>query len=109
MKTVLFYIICMGAGFAIGDTVFKVVSVYAQGGHGTASEEVPRGALDGTNTTFTLNFQPLPWASIHVYVNGLRLHRGNDYTLGGTFNSQLIFTAAATPQPGDVVLADYTY
>jgi hypothetical protein len=78
--------------------------------HGAASEEVPRGTIDGINGTFTLNFQPLPFASLHVYRNGLRLHRGVDYTLGGQYYLQVIFSSACCiPQPGDVLLADYTY
>jgi len=88
-------------------------SVQAQASHGTASEEVPHGTLDGVNGTFTLNFQPLPFASLHLYRNGLRLHRGLDYTLGGQFFLNIIFSPACSvsciPQPGDVLLVDYTY
>lgn len=87
-------------------------SVFAQS-HGTASEEVPRGVIDGVNGTFTLNFQPAPFASLHLFRNGLRLHRGVDYTLGGQFFLNVIFSSSCPssciPQPGDVLLADYTY
>lgn len=88
------------------------ITVFAQS-HGTASEEVPRGVIDGVNATFTLNFQPLPFASLHLFRNGLRLHRGVDYTLGGQFFLNVIFSSSCPssciPQPGDVLLADYTY
>jgi hypothetical protein len=83
--------------------------IHAQAPHGTASEEAPRGVIDGTNTIFTLNFQPAPWGSIHVYRNGLRQQRNNDFTLGGPNHTQVIFNLIATPQPGDILLADYTY
>ena len=91
---------------------FGGVRVLAQS-HGTASEEVPRGVIDGVNATFTLNFQPAPFASLHLFRNGLRLHRGVDYTLGGQFFLNVIFSSgcpsSCIPQPGDVLLADYTY
>jgi hypothetical protein len=86
-----------------------IIALYAQAPHGTASEEVPRGVIDGTNTTFTLNFQPAPWGSIHVFRNGLRQQRNNDFALGGPNHTQVIFNLIATPQPGDILLADYTY
>lgn len=94
------------------DTIRPAVHAQA---HGTASEEVPRGAIDGINTVFTLNFQPAPWASIHVYLNGLRLHRNYDYVLGGPNMEQIQFAPPATaptiniPLPGDLLLVDYTY
>jgi hypothetical protein len=94
----------------VGMIIVGAVAIGNAQSHGTASEEVPRGATDGVNGTFTLNFQPLPFASLHVYRNGLRLHRGVDYTLGGQYYLQLIFSpACCIPQPGDVLLADYTY
>jgi hypothetical protein len=87
----------------------------AQNAHGTSSEETPRGTMDGVNTSFTINFQPLPFSSLHVYLNGLRLHRGYDYVLGGPYSETVIFALPATaptiivPQPGDVLVVDYTY
>jgi hypothetical protein len=89
--------------------------IHAQNAHGTSSEETPRGTMDGINTSFTINFQPLPFSSLHVYLNGLRLHRGYDYVLGGPYSETVIFALPATaptiniPQPGDVLLVDYTY
>jgi hypothetical protein len=101
--------------------IFTIVGIeiHAQAPHGTASEEVPRGVIDGVNTTFTLNFQPAPWGSIHVYRNGVRQMRHTDYELGGPNHTQIIFTPIpivppgtgilGVPQPGDILLADYTY
>jgi hypothetical protein len=96
-----------------------IIALHAQAPHGTASEEVPRGVIDGINTTFTLNFQPAPWGSIHVYRNGLRQQRHTDYELGGLNHTQILFIPIPVvppgtgilgiPQPGDILLADYTY
>jgi hypothetical protein len=90
-------------------TIGLLAILPAQAPHGTASEEVPRGAIDGVNPSFTLNFQPAPWGSIHVYRNGLRQMRNFDYILGGLNHTQVIFVPIATPQPGDVLLVDYTF
>jgi hypothetical protein len=96
-----------------------ILPIHAQAPHGTASEEVPRGVIDGTNVTFTLNFQPAPWGSIHVYRNGLRQMRHTDFELGGLNHTQILFIPIpvvppgtgilGVPQPGDILLADYTY
>jgi hypothetical protein len=94
-------------GFLMTTGLF--LALVGQTPHGTASEEVPRGVIDGVNATFTLNFQPAPWGSIHVFRNGLRQQRNNDFTLGGLNHTQVIFNAISTPQPGDILFADYTY
>jgi hypothetical protein len=83
------------------------IEIHAQPPHGTASEEVPRGAVDGVNETFTLSFQPAPWGSIHVFRNGLRQMRHLDYELAGPNHTQVIFNTV--PNLGDILLADYTY
>jgi hypothetical protein len=98
-----------GKCFPVLVLIFASIGALSQAPHGTASEEVPRGVIDGTNTTFTLNFQPAPWGSIHVFRNGLRQQRNNDFTLGGPNHTQVIFNLIAAPQPGDILLADYTY
>ncbi len=103
IKDFKYSLICLAIFLAI------LISLPAQAPHGTASEEVPRGLIDGTNTTFTLNFQPAPWGSIHIFRNGLRQQRNNDFTLGGLNHTQVIFNVIAIPQPGDILLADYTY
>jgi hypothetical protein len=67
---------------------------------------VPQGSVNGSNQQFTLASAPNPSASLHLYVNGLRLSSGLDYTISG---SVIMFVAAAVPQAGDVILADYRY
>ncbi len=116
IKDFKYSLICLAIFWAF------LFSLPAQTPHGTTSEEVPRGAIDGVNASFTLNFQPAPWGSIHVYRNGMRLKRvvqsgpallPGDYTLGGPNHMQIIFQPACLPscipQPTDTLLADYTY
>ena len=80
-----------------------------QTSHGTANEETPSGALDGVNVTFSIQHQPLPWASIKVYKDGSRMKRNLDYVLGGPNHTQVIFNPCCVPQPGAVLIADYNY
>ncbi len=67
-------------------------------------QETPSGTIDGTNGTFTLANQPNPSTSLTIYLNGLHLMLGVDYSFSG---STLTFFPASTPQPGDVLIADY--
>lgn len=71
-----------------------------------ADSEVPIGAVDGTNRTFELAFQPSPPTSLILTRNGLVMKRGLDYTLAG---KTITFIAEQTPQVGDIILAWYRY
>ncbi len=73
---------------------------------GFSDSEAPAGAINGANTAFTLAFTPSPAASLELYLNGLRLDDGIDYTLSG--NSITFFTGSI-PQTGDILLASYRY
>ena len=64
----------------------------------------PSGAVDGSNSSFTLAGTPNPAASLAVYLNGILLKAGQDFTLTG---NTVQFVAAAAPQPGDTLLASY--
>ena len=64
----------------------------------------PAGLVDGANTTFTLSGVPSPAASLTVYRNGMLQTPGQDYTLSG---NQILFVAAAVPQPGDTLMAGF--
>jgi hypothetical protein len=66
--------------------------------------DTPSGIVDGSNTVFTLSATPDPATSLALYRNGLLQKVGQDYTFGGR---TVQFTAAATPQPGDTLLASY--
>jgi hypothetical protein len=64
----------------------------------------PTGVVDGSNTAFGLSAVPDPVTSLAVYRNGVLQKTGQDYNLSG---STVTFVAAATPQPGDTLLASY--
>ena len=62
------------------------------------------GIVDGSNTSFGLAGTPDPVSSVTVYRNGILQKKIQDYTLAG---STVQFVSAATPQPGDTLLASY--
>jgi hypothetical protein len=66
--------------------------------------EAPTGIVDGSNTAFGLSAVPDPVGSLALYRNGMLQKIGQDYSLTG---SVVTFVAAATPQPGDTLLASY--
>lgn len=65
--------------------------------------ETPSGALNGSNTTFTLASTPVA-GSVKLYRNGVRQNvgAGNDYTISGT-----TITTATPPASTETLLADY--
>jgi len=67
------------------------------------AEEVPTGAINGSNTAFTLANTPVA-GSVVLYLNGIRLRSGagNDYTISGA-NITMLYA----PATGDVLLATY--
>lgn len=66
--------------------------------------EVPSGAINGSNASFTLAHAPAPASSLHIYRNGILLMAGFDFTLSG---STLTFVAGAVPQSGDTLITSY--
>ena len=66
--------------------------------------EVPGGALNGSNSVFTLANTPNPPSSVALYRNGLLLKQNLDYTIAA---NSVTFLAGATPQTGDMLLASY--
>lgn len=76
----------------------------ACGGGVFVDQESPGGVVDGSNVTFTLANSPTPVLSLHLFRNGILQKAGFDYTLSG---STITFLFAATPQPGDTILAAY--
>jgi hypothetical protein len=66
--------------------------------------EVPAGIVDGGNGLFGLTAAPDPVSSLAVYRNGILQKATFDYDLTG---STIHFVVAATPQPGDTLLASY--
>lgn len=87
------------ASYRYGGTALANTSAFADG-------ETPSGAVNGSNTTFTLAHTPTPATSLALYRNGLFMTQGVDYDLNG---STVTFVAAAVPQSGDVLTASYRY
>jgi hypothetical protein len=73
-------------------------------GVGFVDQVTPTGAINGVNTVFTLSQSPSPGASLTVFLNGLRMSAGVDYTLSGT---TITFASASVPQTGDILLCSY--
>jgi hypothetical protein len=70
-----------------------------------ADAEVPGGAINGSNTAFTLAHSPTPAASLILVLNGLALKAGGvDYTLSGAN-----ITMAGAPSGSDTLVAWYRY
>lgn len=64
--------------------------------------EVPSGAVNGSNATFTTQFSFLP-ESVRVFVNGQRQNIPDDYVTQGQFTITLMFS----PAVGETIQVDY--
>lgn len=82
----------------------SVISAIAAGTY-FVFNETPSGAINGSNTAFTLASNPNPDASLELRLNGviLKSGAGNDFTLSTT-----TITMAVAPASGDVLTASYT-
>ena len=74
------------------------------GGPNFADGEVPLGAIDGSNITYTWANTPNPQASLILVWNGLVLQQGIGYTQSGPQS-----TFASAPSPGDDIVGWYRY
>lgn len=114
-----------GPGFAAGSTAVVDGSGLLESASGNATDcmhvngssgpcgtgapsfvdgDLPSGTLDGLNATFTLTALPVPSTSLALYRNGVLQKQSFDYTITG---NTLLFATASTPQPGDILLANY--
>ena len=59
-------------------------------------QEVPSGTVNGSNTAFTLSSEPTASKSLLLFLNGLSLVQGVDYTISTT--SITMTTAPANGQ-----------
>jgi len=66
--------------------------------------EVPAGAVNSSNVSFTLASIPNPAASVALSRNGLLLKQSLDYTIS---SNSILFLTGAVPQTGDTLLASY--
>lgn len=85
---------------------FTWASIEGGGSIAFADEEVPTGAINGTNKTFTLAFSPSPAASLLLTLGGVIQQQGSgkDYTL-----TSATITMSVAPITGDVLLAWYRH
>jgi hypothetical protein len=65
---------------------------------------VPAGTLNGANTVFTLPSTPNPALSLNLYLNGMLMEAGSDYTLAA---ATVTFINGVVPGAGDALLASY--
>lgn len=83
----IIYLSTANSGGTIGTTAITFQSVGVSSGLQNSNfvdKEVPSGAINGTNTTYTLAFTPVI-GSEHLYLNGMLQESGsgNDYTISG--------------------------
>lgn len=90
----------------VGDCVYVDGTAGPCGGQASQffDAEIPGGAVDGTNATFTLA-NPPSGSSLALYLNGLYMLAGQDYTLTGSVVQFML--AYPPPQPGDTLVASY--
>jgi hypothetical protein len=65
-------------------------------------QETPTGAVNGLNVTFTLAFTPLENEAVKVYLDGLLLRQGTDYTISGS-----TITMTTAPALAQQIWAEY--
>jgi hypothetical protein len=94
----------LGPNSIYGGLLFEAGDSLAQGGAGTWTTETPAGAIDGTNTLFTLAHVPLTPVVVTVN-NAVEILTTNYVSAGAIVN----FLAGSVPQPGDVLKAYYSY
>lgn len=73
-------------------------------GPGFVDQEVPTGAINGSNAVFTLSQAPNPAASLQIYRNGVLMKQNVDFSLSG---GTVTFGSLSIPQTGDLLLASY--
>lgn len=95
------------AGLITVEFVLSPAFLLAVGGGGGGAldyvaDEVPAGAINGVNTSYTTSYPPLTF--IGLYLNGQKLVRGggNDYLISGTS-----ITMSIAPLTGESLRADY--
>lgn len=70
----------------------------------TYAQETPVGVVNSINTVFTLSNAPVSNSALKVYLDGLILKQGTDYTVVG-----VTITMTTAPLFGQTVYADYSY
>ena len=87
-------------GTATGGTAVPAITFYNH------YDEIPIGTVNGTNSVFTLTFNPDPDISLKFWVDGVLYKQTTNYTLSGT---TVTVGAAFVPITGQTVFATYRY
>ena len=66
--------------------------------------EVPAGAINGANTAFTITVTPNPSSSVQLFLNGMFMTVGEDYTISG-----VNITFLSAPLTGSILRAFFRY
>jgi hypothetical protein len=87
-----------------------ISTFYRTNGSGPAAtfvdDEIPAGAINGTNAVYTLAAAPSPALSLRLFKNGMLLAQNADYTLNG---ATATLSSGVVLQTGDVLLAFYRH
>lgn len=83
------------------DTPDRIRRNFQRLAHSHSYGEVPTGAINGSNTIYTVLYKPT--TDLAVFQNGLRL-ASTAYTVVGK-----TITMASAPTGGDILLIDYIY
>lgn len=79
---------------------FNLVNAFGLVSSDLISHEIPAGAINGTNVTFTLANTPV--GAIDLFLYPLILRQGDDFTISGN-----TITMAVAPLTGEVLAASY--
>jgi hypothetical protein len=74
-----------------------------------ADDEIPGGAMDGTNTVFTLLHAPNPPSSLQLYYNGVEQKQNVEYSLSGSTITYLRSTNLPSSVANEVLTAFYRW
>jgi len=71
---------------------------------GFVDQETPSGTIDGVNSSFITSQVPNPPTSLTLFLNGIRMTTGVDFTFS---NNTISFLTGLQPQPGDILTCSY--
>lgn len=81
------------------------VTYVTPAGASTYIQEAPSGTINGSNTAFTLSQTPVSAASVLLFLDGVFMTQGVDYTISGTS----ITATGIVPATGQSLRAAYNY
>jgi len=67
-------------------------------------KQVPSGTVNGSNTSFSLTYEPTSADSLSLYLDGILLELTTDYSISGT-----TITMVVAPAVGQKLYASFQY